>query len=332
MRDNKTLENCRPESELNLLDSNKNLDSCPLSIVCGADNNFAIGLAITLYSALVNLNFDNITNIYIIDGGISDSNKNRLKQTLYKTHYSVNLFWIKPDINQLTGIRVSEQWALPAYFRLLAPRLLPVGLKRVIYLDCDLVINGNLAELWKEELGNSPAFAVQDFLFPYISNVFQENYQELNLKPEHPFCNSGVLLMNLELWRSDDIADKALEYSRKYHVFDQDSINAVVASKWKLLDKRWNVQIFGVKYSALNLQHESIDLIQSAFILHFTTQVKPWHPFYRQPGADRFAYYLRRSKWFTKLEYIKWFISTRILQIFTYALARQMRILKSVST
>ncbi|MBW4598123.1 MAG: glycosyltransferase family 8 protein [Calothrix sp. FI2-JRJ7] len=299
-------------------------EDCPISIISGADDRFAMGLAVTLYSALANLDPGRAVDFYIIDGGISNQNRHRLTRVLSSDRITVRLKWLKPNCESLGEVWVSEQWGLATYFRLLAPELLPTQLNRVIYLDSDLVVEGSLAKLWEEEFDDCPALAVQDYWLPYVSTTWalHETYQELGLPPDTHYCNSGVIVMNLKHWREENLAQKALEYVRKYQKMDQEGINAVMAGKWKLLDPRWNVQIWSVVRSVIELPCKPADLLRNAFILHFTAPIKPWHPLYRQAGGGgRFAHYLRQSNWFSNLEYMRWFVSTRLPQVFIFPLA-----------
>lgn len=298
--------------------------SCPISIACGADDKFAMGLAVTLYSALANLEVNRPIDIYIIDGGISEQNKNRLTKALSINSVSVSLKWIEPDLELLDGMKVTRALSTATFFRLLLPELLPAQLDRIIYLDSDLVIEGNLLKLWQEELGNRPALAVQDYHYLYVSNGLNDRYQELGLAPDTPYCNAGVMLINLKQWRIELLHIKMLEYARKYHKIDldQNAINAIIPNRWKPLDPKWNVQIFGVDRFATSYLYDPKDLVRNAFILHFTTPLKPWHPSYRQVSAGRFAHYLRKCNWFNNREYMKWFVTVRLPQMFIYLLAK----------
>ena len=309
--------------------SHPSLESNSISIVCAADDNFVMGLAVTLYSTLVNIDSNHPIDIYILDGGISNQNKYRLNRVIRNTQLTLNLKWLEPDVAALKGVKVTRSFTLAACFRLLLPELLPTEVERVIYLDSDLVVEGNLAELWKEKLGDSPALGVQDFLYPYGSKEVQNTYRELHLPSDTLCCNSGVMVINLKQWRIESLGHQVLDYIRRNHdvvyLPDQDGINAIIGNRWKYLDPKWNVQIFGANKPTIKLPYESNILIRDAFILHFTTSVKPWHSLYRQPGGKRFAHYLKNSNWFNLLEYIIWFNRIRLPQILIYFLANLKR-------
>jgi lipopolysaccharide biosynthesis glycosyltransferase len=297
--------------------------SCPISVIAGADDRFAIGLAVTLFSALANLDPGSAIDFYIIDGGISDRNKQKLQQVLTRDSVSVRLRWLQPNLEALQTLQISDRWGLAAFFRLLAPELLPPELDRVIYLDSDLVIEGNLQELWEKELGNSPALAVQDYWIPYVSMpcALPETYQQLRLAADAAFFNSGMIVLNLKQWREHNLAQKALDYADRFHAFDQEAINAAMAGEWKRLDWSWNVQVCGVVRPAMKLPDQPERMVQKAAIIHFNSPDKPWQPLYKLHGGERFACYLKQSNWFNRLEYLKWFVSARLPQKILFPLA-----------
>jgi lipopolysaccharide biosynthesis glycosyltransferase len=297
--------------------------SCPISVIAGADDRFAIGLAVTLFSALANLAPGSAIDFYIIDGGISDRNKQKLQQVLTRDLISVGLHWLQPNLEALQTLQVPDRWGLATFFRLLAPELLPPDLDRVIYLDSDLVTEGNLLELWETELGNCPALAVQDYWIPYVSMpcALPETYQQLGLPPDAAFFNAGMIVLNLKRWREENLAQKALDYAHRFHTVDQEAINAATAGEWKRLDLIWNVQVCGVARPAMKLPDQPGKLIQEAAIIHFNSPDKPWQPLYKLYGGERFAYYLKQSNWFNRLEYLKWFVSARLPQKILFPLA-----------
>jgi lipopolysaccharide biosynthesis glycosyltransferase len=237
-------------------------------------------------------------------------------------------------LKMLKGVKIIPQFGITTYFRLLAPALLPQDLDRVIYLDSDLVVEEDLANLWTLALGNAPMLAVQDYLLPIVSLpcALKETYQTLHLSPDAAYCNCGVMLINLKKWREEDLSRNVLEYTQEYYDYvycaDQDGINAVTCGKWQALDVRWNVQVFGAINPRLSLPHQSAELIKQAHILHFTTRLKPWHYNYRQAGSDRFAYYLRESNWLSSREYISWLLKVRLPQFAIHSLAIAKRILQ----
>jgi hypothetical protein len=130
------------------------------------------------------------------------------------------------------------------------------------------------------------------------------------LSPSTPYCNTGVMVMNLKRWRTEEIARGALEYIRKFpqcvRYPDQDGLNAVLAGAWGLLDPKWNVMLAGINtygqffgMSKVEMQHAQEELLQS---LSFTfTGPSNLGVLHQGTRAIRF-HYLKQSKWFGGFE------------------------------
>jgi lipopolysaccharide biosynthesis glycosyltransferase len=186
--------------------------------------------------------------------------------------------------------------------------LLPTHFSKAIYLDSDLIVQGNIEELWNIDLGDNYLLAVQDLGAPYVSSPRGlTNYRQLGIPPEYKYFNAGVLVLNLEKWRADEMSEKILEYvvNNKQHIrwHDQDALNAMLAGKWGELDPRWNQIPYLFKYSSWEASPftENVfnDLTHNPFIVHFATRDKPWHESCNHPQKDLFFQYLDDPIWAT---------------------------------
>ena len=188
-----------------------------MHIAAGADNRFAMPMAVTLYSALANLEHGTDVSLYVLDGGISPENKRRLAEVLNVDHVELTLEWLNPDLSALCGLKTTHTFSQAAYLRLLIPELLP-GVDRVIYLDSDLVVERDLGKLWRSEMDGRSTLAVKDYRYPYVSCVdwAGETYTAVSCARDAPYCNSGVLVMDLEAWRTTQIAQRAVAYMQQF--------------------------------------------------------------------------------------------------------------------
>jgi len=238
-------------SSIVLINSTSGYDTCfkehPLVIVSSADENYAMPLVVSMYSALSNLTYEGKVLLYLIDGGIRPRTKQRIGQVLHLKHLNIRIEWIQPDFSLIDKLKISGHINLTTYFRVLVPWLLPTSLKKAIYLDSDLVIEGNLHHIWEQDLGDNLALGCQDYLNPYVScpEALLDTYQGLNLAKDTVYCNVGVMVIDLDRWRQEDIPSKVIELVQKYqfNLMDQDGINAAIAGRWGLLDDKWNVTL-----------------------------------------------------------------------------------------
>lgn len=280
-------------------------DSESLVIVCAADNNYVVPLSVTLKSILVNLKTPLKLTCYVIDGGIDESNKLQILKSLNSKQITIE--WLQPSNRVLNKVKVSGHVTVATYYRLLIPDLLPQQLKKVIYLDCDLVVNEDIQQLWAIDVGDSHLLAVQDMGIREVSNPRGglHNYQELGIPPHSKYLNAGVMVLNLEKWRTENISDRAIEYLERNQEYvlnwDQDGVNAVLVDKWRELDPRWNQTPSVYKYRSWKDSPFTEEMykavIQQPYIVHFATAIKPWHYYCEHPAKDLFFQYLDMTSW-----------------------------------
>jgi lipopolysaccharide biosynthesis glycosyltransferase len=276
----------------------------PLSVICTADNTYAMPLAVVLYSVMANLKSKERVAFFVIDGGISKQNKHKIQKSLDIEKCQIN--WINVPRNKFKNLKIDSGISVSAYHRLLVDELLPSELHKVIYLDSDLVVIGDLGELWAKEIGDQYLLAVQDAGIGYVSGkTGLMNYRELGIDPDCKYFNSGVMVINLKKWRADSIGQKVLAYIQQNHQYirlhDQDGLNAILAGHWGELDPRWNrtPQIF--YYASWQdspfLEADYKNMIDNPYIIHFaTTGRKPWNQL-QYPDGDVFYKYLDMTDW-----------------------------------
>lgn len=258
-----------------------------------------------------------------MDGGISDSNYEGLRETLLGLPISVSV--LKINRQEVSDLTTSHHITHTAYFRLLAGRLLPDEIKRVIYLDSDVLVQGDLTELWKEPLDDQYALAAADIACPFVDAYETQrvrpeikksipylaaispipNWRELNLIPTEPYFNSGVMILNLDRWRRESIDRKLLRCLRENaaHVWcwDQYALNVVFAGQWGELPAKWNQGAHVFEYPDESFSPIAVDSFRQMrdepAVIHFTTEFKPWkyEPFH--PLRDRFFEYLDQTAW-----------------------------------
>lgn len=262
-------------------------------------------LAVTLFSALDTLRPGSCASVYIIDGGISDEKRVRMERALNKPPINLNIQWVLPDPKLVRGLPkpMEEYLTVAAYYRLLAPYLIPEA--KAIYLDSDMVIQSDLHELWARDLqGRALAAVVNVGDLKLGSESVDIDCEKQGLNPNDSYFNSGVLIMDLEKWRRHGLVEKILDNIRKYEGIykyaDQDGLNAVLHDDWIELERRWNVQLNHTGFKAEPIAAEK------ASVIHYTLRYKPW--LWMAFGAERRHYErfyksLRRSGWFTPVEY-----------------------------
>jgi lipopolysaccharide biosynthesis glycosyltransferase len=289
-------------------------------VVSASDNGYAMPLAVTIRSALANLAPNRCLQLYILDGGIDDTNRRRLLESWRDPRLTVQ--FIRPEMAMVQGLMVSGHVSVSAYLRLLMPFLLPSHVRRSIYLDADLLVLRDLGEMWDLDQAGSPCLATQDIGAPCFDATISlpsfarckdhlaaqmpiANYRELNLPEDGKYFNSGVLVVDLEMWRQEKLADKMLQVLRDHrdHVlwWDQYALNVVLAGRWREMDQRWNQLAHIHSYpswqkSSLG-REDFLRLRDDPWIVHFCSSAKPWHYFCEHPSTATFRKYLKQTAW-----------------------------------
>jgi lipopolysaccharide biosynthesis glycosyltransferase len=287
---------------------NRSNNSSPLNIACAADDSFAMPMAVMLHSALKNISNDQQVHIFAIDGGIKESNKQKILKSL--GNKSVVLSWIEapdslPD-NLPIAKDIQPHLNKSAYYRLMFARILPNEVSKLVYLDSDLVVLGDLNKLWEIEVADNYVMAAQDCGIPFVSSPYGiKKYKELSISSEQKYFNSGVLVMNITKWRSEDIDVKLFQYLEKYREdvqhHDQEAMNAVFAGKWGEISPQWNQTPLLFGYSSWQESpYQELDYsnaIHDPYIVHFASNAKPWNSFEKHPRRDLFFDYLDMTDW-----------------------------------
>ena len=287
------------QSEENLLLSKTNE---PIIVVCAADDGYAMPLAVVIRSALENLNRDRQIIFFVIDGGIKPKNKDKILRSINSKKSDIK--WLQPSVDLLENMKVSGHIKMAAYFRLLIPSLLPHHFDKAIYLDSDLIVRGDLSELWDLDIADNYLLAVHQ-ISTYVSSFNGlVNYRELGIPSDYKYFNSGVLIMNLEKWRADKISARIIEYieHNKEYVrrHDQDGLNAVLAGKWGELEPRWNQTpgFYDRSWKDSLLSKEDFNnALHDPYIIHFASSQKPWNSTKQYPANDLFFQYVDMTAW-----------------------------------
>ena len=252
-------------------------------ILCATDDNYAPYCGIMLVSLLENN--PGPFHVYIAhDGSISNKNRRRLDK-LAKRH-GVEIILKEVDAEPLDRFPLNKRlgrdghsWVtLPTYYRLLAAEILPPEAHSVLYLDCDIIFNGNISSLWEIDLSGKALAGCPDDSSP-------GNCKRLNYSSEFGYINAGVSLYNLAYWRENDAFGQFSAYAEKHReellMMDQDIINGVLWDKKLILPERFNFLVSFLdrtcwnNYSEEYKEHLRTEATNSV-IIHYDTGVKPW--------------------------------------------------------
>src|SRR5262249_33263643 len=156
-----------------------------------------------------------------------------------------------------------------AYTRLLIPDV--VDSPSLLYLDSDTIVQETLEPLFSFDLGNSIIAGVPE------RGAADKYKQRLRMDAHGEYINTGVTIINSEIWRKERVLDALLDWYASnidlVELSSQDLVNVVLAGRTKYLAEKWNTQLHSQSLEA----YEEFDEDAFKGIFHFTGELKPWH-------------------------------------------------------
>lgn len=251
------------------------------------DDSYSEQLAVTLASILKNDKHNTKFNVFVLDMGISEENKNKIISL--KQYKDFRISFIPVNNELFADFPTIYHLKVMNYARLLLPSL--VDCSKILFLDCDLLVLGDLTELYNTDFDNTYACVVKERL----SNELYIQRQLENLGTKFYF-NAGVMLLNLDKMREDDIQAKSLDFARQHPerilLLDQCVLNHVFQDNVKFIDKKYNYQY------KLNVSKK----YGKSVIVHFVGKEKPYYG-YAHPYENLYYRFLQLTPY--KINFIE---------------------------
>ncbi|MDS5215245.1 glycosyltransferase family 8 protein [Streptococcus pneumoniae] len=229
------------------------------SIILATDNNYLIQVETTIKSILTH-NTD--VCIYVFNNDIAPEWFKLLNVKLVSANSQI--INIRVDQNMFNSYKTGDLINYTTFFRYLIPDL--VTSDRSLYLDCDLLVTGDLSELFHMDMEGKPVAAVAS---PYAWESDPYGF------------NAGVLLIDNNLWRSNSYISQLLKLTEEKQaevaMADQSILNIFFQNNWKEIDSTYNYLV-GLDY---NYRGAELSRLEDSLpkIIHFAGTHKPWHTY-----------------------------------------------------
>lgn len=261
-------------------------------IVFITDNKYAMPTGVAIQSIIDNKKSATEIEINIIANEVSLSNLKKLRSITGK-NVSINIIEIDNKYKQL-GIQ-HEYVSKAALLKFELPKIFN-NYDKILYLDSDVLVLDDLTQLYETNFENKYAGVCKDLL----ATKFYKDPLEIGL---NTYFNSGVMLLNLEKMRQDNICEKLLwakDHDRRKKYMDQDAFNIVFNGNVEYLNPQFNYMTMEELFykKAFISKFYNIDNIQKPVILHLTYK-KPWD-FIGVPGERLWIKYLKKSAFRTE--------------------------------
>jgi len=198
-----------------------------------------------------------------------------------------------PAVDLVRDLPLRRPFTREAYYPLLLPDVLPPSVNRVLFLDADLLILDDLSPLWHVDLAGAPVAAVPDMAIPLVSSPRGlRNRRALGIPDAAAYFNAGVMLMDLDVWRRERVAQRAVDYLRTAGTVDflhQEALNAMLWDRWRPLPLRWNL------ISGLTGRF-GYEIVDRPAIVHYAGYFKPWLAPVGGPFGTAYRRHLERTR------------------------------------
>ena len=251
-----------------------------IHIVFASDDRYAQHAAVAMASVLEHAEHPEKVDFFLLSDGVSEKNAEKFRTTA-KSRKS-KAFVIPVTGDTFSGLYISAQLSRAAYMRLAVAELLPQDVDRIIYLDCDLLVRKDIAELWNIPMNGNPIAAVPDCGIMTSAKSRKQKRECIGLPMDEPYFNSGVLVIDLAEWREKEYAEQLLELAQNnsYPHHDQDALNFFFYQRWTALPLEWNVippvWFMFLKILFSDWRKSAATARQNPAILHYAGGYKPW--------------------------------------------------------
>ena len=267
-----------------------------IPIFFAIDDAYTLFLAVALRSLLDNASKDYNYCIKILHTNVVEEHKNQIKK--YESeNVSIEFVDLNYYIEKVQNkLYTRDYYTNTTYFRLFLPELYP-QYDKVLYLDSDIIVVGDISELYNTDMGTNLVAAAPDDIIQK-NKVFQD-YAELvvGVAKYQYYFNAGVLLMNLDELRKFKFQEKFLYLLEKFKFSvaqDQDYLNRLCKGRVTLISHDWDV----MPYVNDETKPEDIKLI------HYNFAYKPWY-FEDITYNEYFWEYAKKTEFYDEIVKIK---------------------------
>lgn len=239
----------------------------PINLCFVFDERFADFFKVALLS--IESNTSSSLAVYVVDCGISEEKRTELEQFASTLKNVVSLqFGLPERIDSIENYVIPSWFSTAIFYRLAIPKIFQ-KLERVIYLDCDIIADGDIAELWNEDLAGCPFGAVEED-GNFFNSKSKERYKEgIGVPLSNKYFSSGMLLIDCKKFEQSKIFERVIKCIQTSNVVfscpEQDAMNVCLSNDEHCpLSPKYNFCPF------TPLAHKCLKIIQHPVIIHYS--------------------------------------------------------------
>ena len=251
------------EDIVKLMNKNNNV----IPVFFSVDDRYVPYLAVALRSIMDNASKGYLYKFYVMVEDLSATSEKNLRD-MCREGFEIEFVSVRKQLSRLGHrLHLRDYYTKATYYRFFIPELFP-QYDKGLYLDCDIAVTGDIAELYETGLSHNIIAAVTDEVVTDIP-IFARYAEEFLRIEKERYFNAGILVMNLKEMRRINICEELIKLMNT-HTFavaqDQDYLNVICYGRVKYLERGWNKTPF--PYSDKN------DIPK---IAHYKMSFKPWH-------------------------------------------------------
>ena len=276
-----------------------------MNIVYIATDSYISLLGISINSIIMNRKSEEI-NLYVCSPDLTEEHKKQLEDIVIPFGGDISFLDVSDYLNNFR-VQVNTSGFHPIVLaRLFLASYLPENIDKVLYLDCDVVANGNLWKLEATQLEGKAFAAVPELCMP------ERQKAQIGLEKDDIYFNCGVMLINLAYWRKKKLSEQFLEYFIKQNgkllYNDQDILNHCCKGAIGKLSHTYNynpalyyfpryfIRSYQPEYYCANSK-EYKSIRQKPVLIHFMGEERPWVHGNYSPYQGVFEKYKLNSPW-----------------------------------
>lgn len=262
-------------------------------IACSTDDNYVQHCMAMLCSLLENNRQHDIV-VHLLHHGLSNIGQKSIAELVKRYGKTIAIYDIDESyFENLTIADNHPNLSIATYYRLILPTILDAAIDRILYLDCDVIVLGDVKNLFELNLDGFGVAAVKDC-------TSGNNHRMVVSLPLDftAFC-AGVLMINLNYWRKNNCQENMLRFANEMRdrlfMEDQDVLNHEFRGRWFQLPYKFGYTPMSIVPIDINQTLE--DVLEYAYkpvIIHYASFVKPWLNV-SFPGRECYWKYARLS-------------------------------------
>lgn len=244
-------------------------------------------------------------NFYVISSGISSINKKELEKLVKKYNRNIKIIELGEIDDYLSFEFDTNGWNSIVLARLFLDKILPDEVDRAIYLDGDTIVRDNIEGLWNLDMkGKTIGMSIEP-------TIDKKRISILNLE-SHPYCNAGVLLIDLKRFKELNAGKKIIKYYKDHEgrlfANDQDAINGSMKDEIFIISPKYNFYNIFDQYpysffvrimKPKKYIDKSIfmDAKKNPAIIHYLGEERPWRKGNTHKYRGDYKKYLNMTVW-----------------------------------